>query len=112
MVPAGIEPTGTERSIVLEIRDVDMKYEKEKGISGLVVKSNVAIVGPRVRFTAGAFIIAFSFGGNDDAFLPRYIEEHQPLTNIRNPPLPPIQPYYNPDTPSTAYNHPVLITAR
>ena len=29
-------------------------FEKSSSASGLVVKSNVAIVGPRVRFPAGA----------------------------------------------------------
>ena len=32
--------------------------------SGLVVKSNVAIVGPRVRFTAGAFFLLFWHQGS------------------------------------------------
>ena len=43
---------------------LDTAHNRSKiSASGLVVKSNVAIVGPRVRFTAGAFFFCFGIRG-------------------------------------------------
>ena len=51
------------KNIVYVLSDTDQN-RSEISASGLVVKSNVAIVGPRVRFTAGAFFLLFWHQGS------------------------------------------------
>ena len=40
---------------LIKMFKISCLYQRMRSTSGLVAKSNVAIVGPRVRFSAGAF---------------------------------------------------------